>query len=285
VNRALLRWYEPRRRAYPWRLDRDPYRVLVSEIMLQQTQAARVAPAFEAFVARFPDVITLARASRADVLRGWGSLGYNRRAAAVHDAARTIVEVHGGRVPRDVAELRALPGVGPYTAAAVASLAFGDAVPAIDVNVARVVARARLGRDDAGSHEVARAARSWVDRSDPGAWNQALMDVGREVCRPAPRCDACPLRRTCRFRRSGASPAPRRRRQAPYAGSSRQARGAVIRVLRAEGSATVGAIAGTTSLPLQRVIDAVRALAADGMVSAGAAALAGRPRGRLRLPS
>src|SRR5436309_1877986 len=131
VNRALLAWYEPRRLAYPWRRRPDPYRVLVSEVMLQQTQAARVAPAFTGFMRRFPTVRALARATRADVVRAWGTLGYNRRAVSLSDAARAIVARHGGRIPSDQDALLVLPGVGPYTAAAVASLAFGVAVPAI----------------------------------------------------------------------------------------------------------------------------------------------------------
>ena len=283
MNRALSLWYEPRRRDYPWRTSRDPYRVLVSEVMLQQTQAARVAPAFEAFVALFPDVFALARASRADVLRAWGSLGYNRRAIALHDASRAIVDRHCGEVPRDGDELRALPGVGPYTAAAVASIAFGEPVPALDVNVARVVARARLGGDEPGRAEVARAASAWIDGDDLGGWNQALMDLGRELCRPRPRCDACPLRRACRFRAGGASPAPASWRQSPYKGSFREARGAVVRTLReTDGATSLASIARRSDLSLDRVAAAARELAAEGVVAAGPAVFAGRPRGRVR---
>src|SRR5438445_5270827 len=128
---ALLAWYEPRRRRYPWRVGPDPYRVLVSEVMLQQTQAERVGPAFERFVGRFPDVHALAAAPKADVLRAWGDLGYNRRAVRLAEAARAVVRDHGGRIPSDPATLRSLPGVGPYTAAAVASIGHGLPVAAI----------------------------------------------------------------------------------------------------------------------------------------------------------
>lgn len=144
---ALLRWYEPRRRAYPWRARPTPYRVLVSEIMLHQTQASRVEPVFAAFVRRWPSARALAAASRAEVVKAWSGLGYNRRAVALHEAARVIVAEHGGRVPRSLGALRRLPGVGPYTAAAVASIAFGEPVPLVDTNVRRVLARAELGVD------------------------------------------------------------------------------------------------------------------------------------------
>src|SRR5205085_9275089 len=129
-------------------------------------------------------------------------------------------------------ELVALPGIGPYTAAAIASSAFGRPVPAIDVNVARVVARARIGSDDASREQVAEVAARWIDRRDPGAWNQAVMDLGREVCRPVPRCEACPLRAACRFRRAGADPVRRGAGHPPFQGSFRQVRGAVVRTLR-----------------------------------------------------
>ncbi|MGH2723772.1 MAG: A/G-specific adenine glycosylase [Actinomycetota bacterium] len=283
-RRALRAWYEPRRMAYPWRWA-DPYGVLVSEVMLQQTQAARLAGAYGAFMRRFPTVRALARAPRADVLRAWGSLGYNRRAVALSEAARAIVRDHRGRVPGRLAELRRLPGVGPYTAAAVASVGYGAAVPALDTNVRRVVARHRLGTEPSPGMgaEVERAAEAWLDRADPGAWNQALMDLGREVCRPAPRCGQCPMARGCRFRRSGVQPGPRSPTQPPFPGSFRQVRGAVVRDLRGRPSASLASLAAAAGVPLERVAAAVAALHADGVVDAGPAALAGRSSGRVRL--
>jgi A/G-specific adenine glycosylase len=256
----------------------------VSEIMLQQTQAARVAPAYRAFLRRFPTVRTLAVASRGEVVRAWGTLGYNRRAVALSEAARVVLRDHGGRVPSDLTHLRRLSGVGPYTAAAVASIAFGASVPAIDTNVARVVSRVRLGRDAAHPSEVRATAERWLDRRDPGAWNQAVMDLGREVCRPVPRCGACPLAAACRFRANGAVPQRGARRQSPYPGSFRQLRGAVVRTLRGRGSASISALVRELGEPVERVHSAVESLAADGLVRAGPAALAGRPRGRVRLP-
>lgn len=280
---ALLAWFAPRRRKYPWRGVRDPYRVLVSEVMLQQTQAARVAPAYRAFVRRFPTVRTLARAPRADVVRAWGSLGYNRRAVALSEAARIVVRDHGGRIPDEVEVLSRLPGVGPYTAAAVAALGHGVPVPAVDTNVRRVVSRARVGRDDAAPSEIETAAAAWLDRADPGSWNQALMDLGRELCRPVPRCGPCPLSSTCRFRLLDETPGLRPRKQGPFEGSFRQLRGAVIRELRTVDSSTLGSLASRVGRSQTSVASAVRRLTAEGLVRAGPAALAGRPMGRVRL--
>jgi A/G-specific adenine glycosylase len=254
--------------------------------MLQQTQAARVAPAFRRFVRRFPSLRSLARAPRREVIRTWAGLGYNRRAVALAEAARTIVRDHGGRVPRDPAVLRTLPGVGPYTAAAVASMAFGEPVPALDVNVRRVVARARLGAEptEGGASAVEAAAAAWLDRRDPGAWNQALMDLGREVCRPVPRCGICPIAAGCRFRRSGRTPSPAARRQGRFDGSLRQLRGEIVGALRDRPSMSLGGLANSLGEPVQRVRGAVRALTADRLVKAERSALAGRLDGRVRLP-
>jgi A/G-specific adenine glycosylase len=235
--------------------------------MLQQTQAARVVPAFERFMGRFPDVESLAAAPVAEVIRTWAGLGYNRRAVALSNAARAIVRDHGGRIPSDPAVLQRLPGVGPYTSAAVASLAFGRAVPAVDTNVRRVVARAVLGTDP-GEHAPAvirSAAQAGIDHSDPGAWNQAVMDLGREVCRPVPRCDRCPLARGCRFRRSGRRPTRAVPRQSTFEGSFRQVRGAVIRSLAA-GPCTVERLAAETGQPPHLVARAVDVLTSEGLV-------------------
>jgi A/G-specific adenine glycosylase len=284
ARRALARWYEPRRVRYPWRVRPDPYGVLVSEIMLQQTQVSRVAPAHLRFVDRFPSVEALASATRADVLRAWAGLGYNRRAVALHEAARTIVRKHGGRVPSDPEALQRLHGVGPYTAAAVASLAYGAAVAAIDTNVRRVISRAVLGTDGALPSDVRDAAARWLDPADPAGWNQAVMDVGREICRPRPRCEVCPLARSCCYRPRLAT-APLRRRQPAFEGSSRQLRGRLIAELRAAPARTLASLSRTAGVPLESVALAIRALAREGLVDAGPGALAGRPGGRVRLPA
>jgi len=273
---ALLAWYEPRRRAYPWRRKPTPYRVLVSEVMLQQTQAARVVPAFERFVATFPSVRALAAAPTADVVRAWDGLGYNRRAVALSRAARQIAERHGGRVPRDTAALRALSGVGPYTADALAAIAFGEPVVAADVNVLRVSSRAVLGAEPGALRraDVTAAAAAWLDDADPADWNQAMMDLGREVCRTVPRCAICPISASCslvrRGRReggAGAAPAHRPRARSPFEGSMRQVRGAVVRALRARSPMGVGALARESGQPADRVREAVRALHREGLVT------------------
>jgi A/G-specific adenine glycosylase len=281
----VLEWFASRERAYPWRTTRDPYRIWVSEVMLQQTQADRVVPAFEAFVERFPTVHELGAASRRDVLRAWGALGYPRRAVALSDAARILVRDFGGHLPADPPALRRLPGVGPYTAAAVASIAYGTPVAAIDTNVRRIVARVHLGveGDDAASREVAELAEAWLDRDHPGRWNQALMDLGREVCRPRPRCERCPLANMCRFRATGLRLRPARRKQEPFEGSVRQVRGAIVRSLRARDPMTVGGLIAETGFSVERIVPSIAALAREGIVSAGTAALAGSPRGRVRL--
>jgi A/G-specific adenine glycosylase len=285
-RRALFDWYRPRERSYPWRRSKpDPYRVLVSEVMLQQTQAGRVAPVYRAFVRRFPTIRALAAAERAEVIRAWNGLGYNRRAVALSETARIIVRDHGGRLPRDPEQLRLLPGIGPYTSTAVASIAFGVPVPALDTNVRRGVARFALGAEP---HEVEpsvlrEAAGRLVDRRDPGRWNQALMDLGRELCRPVPRCEPCPLAEGCSYRRSGRRGGRSPRRQPTFAGSVRQLRGRVVTTVASGEGRTLGALMRLLGEPSQRLIPVLRALGADGVVRPGPAALAGNPRGRVRL--
>ena len=253
--------------------------------MLQQTQAARVAPAYRSFVRRFPTVRRLAKAERAEVIEAWNGLGYNRRAVALSETARVIVSEFGGRVPRDPGELRGLPGVGPYTAAAVASMAYGVPVPALDTNVRRVVARFVLGADP---HEVEGstlrdAAGGLIDAGEPGAWNQAVMDLGRELCRPVPMCALCPVADGCRYRSAGRRGGRAGRHHGRFEGSFRQLRGRVVRAIVNQQARTVGTIAARTNESNERVALALRALVTDGVVRASPAALAGNPRGRVRL--
>ncbi len=281
----LRAWFAPRASAYAWRRTRDPYAIWVSEVMLQQTQAPRVEPLFEAFLRRFPTVAALAAAPRSEVLRAWEGLGYNRRAVALSRAARAVVLDHGGRIPSDPSALQRLPGIGPYTSAAVASIAFGVPVAAVDTNIRRVVARVRFGAEahEVSASEIGGAAGAWIDREDPGTWNQAVMDLGREVCRPRPHCDVCPLSRVCRYRARGVVPSNGPRRQGPFEGSTRQVRGAIVRELRAHPSRSLSSLARDTGFSFERVRDAAAALIADGVLDAGPAALEGRPSGRVRL--
>jgi A/G-specific adenine glycosylase len=223
---ALLDWYARVRRPLPWRFTRDPYALLVSEVMLQQTQAARVAPYYERFLARFPDPGALAAAPVRDVLTAWSGLGYNRRALALQGAARVVAE-HGWP-----GALEELPGVGPYTAAAVASFAWDAQVAAVDTNVRRVIARWD-GRERTPPALAARA-EELLPAGRAAAWNQALMELGATVCTPrAPRCGACPVRSGC----SGPDVVPERSRPRTgrFEDSDRWARGRIVSALVAGG--------------------------------------------------
>ncbi len=201
-RRALLRWFRQHARTMPWREDPTPYRVWVSEVMLQQTQVATALPYFERFMARFPTVEALAAAPLEEVLKLWEGLGYYRRARHLHQAAQTIVENHGGVIPADEKALLALPGIGRYTAGAIRSIAFGLPAPILDGNVKRVLARlddiaAPIDRAQTERHLWDRAA-ALVDPDQPGRFNQAFMELGSLVCRPRqPDCTACPVRAFC----------------------------------------------------------------------------------------
>lgn len=205
----LLRWYDRHKRPLPWRAARpDPYRVWLSEVMLQQTRIEVVRGYYARFLDRFPTVADLARAPEADVLHAWAGLGYYSRARNLHRAAQVVAERHGGAFPGTVAELRALPGVGRYTAGAIASIVFGVRAPIVDGNVARVLARVAClpgdPRDPAVSSRLWALAESLLPARRPGDFNQALMELGETVCTPrAPRCSACPLRADCGALRAG----------------------------------------------------------------------------------
>ena len=208
VRRSLLAWYARAGRDLPWRRSRDPYRVWVSEIMLQQTQVERVKDFFARFMARFPTVDSLAAAGEPEVLRLWEGLGYYRRARQLHAAARRLVAEHAGSLPRSVRELRSLPGIGRYTAGAIASIAMDLPEPIVEANSRRVIARlvGHAGRfDRPGDDEpIWEAARALVPKKNAGRFNEALMDLGAAVCTPErPRCDACPVAAVCEARRSG----------------------------------------------------------------------------------
>jgi A/G-specific adenine glycosylase len=235
---AILAWYDARGRSLPFRGTTDPYAVLVSEVMAQQTQISRVAPAWSAFMATFPTVSALADATPADVLRSWRGLGYNRRGLNLWRAARSIVDEHGGAVPSSVEALERLPGIGPYTARAVAAIAFGAPVGAVDTNVRRVLSRAVVGRlDGVPAAELQRLANAAVPPERPADWTHALMDVGATFCRPLrPECESCPASAWCRYVAGGRETGVARRaggpERAPFRSSSRWLRGKILDRLR-----------------------------------------------------
>jgi len=274
VRVALLTWYATDHRDFPWRRTTDPYAVLVSEVMLQQTQASRVAERFPTFMSRFPTPRSLAQASEAEVLAAWSGLGYNRRALALRHAA---AEVSKGGWPQGVEAIRRLPGVGPYTARAVASLAFGEPVGVVDTNVRRwLVRRFGLAADSPlrALQALADALAAAGSAADAGPWTHATMEFGAAICTSrAPRCDACPISQGCPARGlATAVPVPR---QPSFAGSDRAHRGALLRALTGRRGHSMTMRAARGLLPeavVQRVVDG---LVRDGLLH--------RSRGRLVL--
>ena len=257
LKRRLLRWYARDGRHLPWRTTRDPYAVLVSEVMLQQTQVARVLPAYRSFLERFPTLGALSGAPLGDVLRAWSGLGYNRRARDLHRIARANAK----GLPSDVASLDRLPGIGAYTAGAVACFASGARVAFADTNIRRVLGRVVLGRVATEREAVAIDAR--LLPRDAARWHHALMDLGAMVCHArAPRCEVCPVATVCRAKGRVAPSQPRR--QTPFATSDRRVRGRIIALLRDRHSMTEAAL--RRDLEDERVPRLVRALASEGLV-------------------
>ncbi len=240
---ALLAWGQRVRRDLPWRRTRDPWAVLVAELMLQQTQVARVVPRYEEFLTCFTTPAACAAAPAGELIAAWSGLGYNRRALALHRAAGMIVAEHGGQVPDDLDALLALPGVGPYTARAVLAFAFERDLGVLDTNAARVLARAVAGRRLTAG-QAQRLADAQVPAGQGWAHNQAVLDLGAMVCTARrPRCDHCPLTGSCAWYQRGLAPpdpavgsAGTSGSQSRFEGSDRQGRG---RLLRALGQAAV----------------------------------------------
>ncbi len=272
----VLAWGMPRLRDLPWRHSRDPWAILVSEVMLQQTQVVRVIPKWHAFLERFPTTADCAAASLGDVLRLWQGLGYPRRARNLHAAASEVERL--GAFPNTLDGLRALPGVGAYTARALLAFAYEADAAVVDTNIARVFAR------HAGRRLTPREVQSHADASLPSGesweWNQCLMDLGAVVCRPAsPDCAGCPLARTCAWRDVGDDPAVGSagvsRTQARFEGSDRQARG---RLMKALGNAPLrhDAAASLMARSPQRAAELVDDLVQEGLIVADG--------GVLRLP-
>lgn len=257
-------------RDLPWRATRDPWAILVAEAMLQQTQVTRVVPRWKAFLSRFPTPATCAAAPVAEVIAAWDGLGYNRRAVHLHGAATAIATEHGGVVPSEVATLQALPGVGPYTARAVAVFAHERHEAVVDTNVARVLARAVAGRS-LTARPLQRLADELVPAATPWRHNQALMELGALVCtKRSPRCGRCPLEDVCAWRETGGddpanATAGMSSRQSRFEGSRRQGRGRLVAALRAGpvSRSDVAALVGWRDRG--RVDDMVAGLVADGL--------------------
>jgi A/G-specific adenine glycosylase len=279
MGQAVVEWgtasgRSSRRPDLPWRSTRDPWAVLVSEVMAQQTQLSRVVPSYERFLARFPDPSACAAAPLGDVLRAWEGLGYNRRARNLHRAAGVMVDEHGGRVPDDLGALMALPGIGAYTARAVLAFAFETDVGVVDTNAGRVLSRAVAGRR-MGAVEAQRLVDAMVPLGRGWDFGQALLDLGALVCvARSPRCGECPVRRRCRWATAGfADPDPATgsagvsTAQARFAGSDRQGRGRIIDRLRTGplGAASVAGAAGWPDQP-DRVERVVARLIDEGLV-------------------
>jgi A/G-specific adenine glycosylase len=268
---AVLAWYDAAGRALPFRGTRDPYAILVSELMAQQTQVARAAEAWVGWMERFPVIEALADAPLADVLRAWAGLGYNRRAVHLHRAARAIVRDHGGRVPDTVAGLLELPGVGPYTARAVAAIAFGHRVGAVDTNVRRVIGRVVGGMDEAIPASALQViADAAVPRERAGDWTHAVMDLGARLCIPRrPRCGACPAAPWCRLAAASTATAHAAGRAAPTTGSAATAAApagpaGAVRAERRPGARTRSLDRSRPGDPRSRAVRVTRPAASTG---------------------
>lgn len=256
--RALLDWYRENGRDLPWREISDPWAILISEVMSQQTQISRVIPAWRTFMERFPTPGDLAWADRGELITLWAGLGYQRRAINLQRAAREIDE---SGWPSDVAGLMQLPGIGPYTAAAVACFAFGQPVPAIDTNLKRVLSRWH-GEPLSGS-ALTDVAVAELPLDAAAAWAQALMDLGAMVCRPKnPACDRCPVETWC-VDPEVYEPPPR---QSAYEGSVRQARAVVLRAVARDGPSSIESLTERSGLAPDRLEPAISSLVSDGTV-------------------
>lgn len=271
-SQAVLNWGRERLRDLPWRAVRDPWWILIAEVMSQQTTISRVVDKWHVAVCRYPTPRDLAAASLADLLRLWEGLGYPRRARNLHACAGIITDRHGGQVPDRLEDLLALPGVGPYTARAVVAFAFERDVGVVDANTSRVLARVTGQRLTPVAAQT--IADQWVPKGEGWAWNQILMDLGNALCRPTPRCGECPLAPGCAWHNSGhVDPDPAdgsagvSRPQPRFAGSVREQRGAVLRAV-ARHSLTRDEIDAAEAV--------IESLLADGLLSEEA--------GRLSLP-
>jgi A/G-specific adenine glycosylase len=266
---GLCSWFATARRDLPWRDPAaGPWAVLVSEVMLQQTPVARVLPVYRDWLDRWPTPGALAASPSGEAIRAWGRLGYPRRALRLHAAATAIVERNQGRVPTDLDDLLALPGVGTYTARAVAAFAHGQRHAVVDTNVRRVVARHRQGRADAASIPLARVEELLPDDpADAVVTSAALMEFGALICTArAPRCADCPLASDCAWRAAGYPPEQRTRRAQRYAGTDRQVRGRMLALLRDRPDAAGRDALLEASPDPEQGVRALQGLLSDGLV-------------------
>lgn len=294
TQQRVLAWFEDHGRSFPWREHRDPYQTLVAEVMLQQTQTGRVTPAYNNFLVKFPTVSSLAHAPAMEVIQAWKGLGYNRRAVDLQRSAQSIEHQYGGAVPDDPKALRSLPGIGEYSASAVACFGYDRQVPVVDVNVRRVLSRTVRGSDEVSLDETRRIAADWLANGEAYRWNQALMDVGAMICRvDSPLCTQCPLKQVCVYRRRGLNKQPRASRapkQAAFEGSSRQKRGGIIDHLRETAGEGVSLAALSKVIhpdgddDLMWLVDLLEGLERDGLVEMTPGARRGSARGIVRLP-
>jgi A/G-specific adenine glycosylase len=280
VNRLVLDWYSANARDLPWR--RAPYlgnayAILVSEVMLQQTQVDRTVPKFLEFMTRFPTIRDLAQATPGDVIGIWSGMGYNNRAVRLQRLAQVVVADHAGDIPHDIASLLPLPGIGPYTASAVACFAYGASVPVIDTNIYRVLSRLVHGVDAPSRAEIEPLATEYLPAIDASAWHQALMDIGATLCTvAAPRCMLCPLREVCSAapalqdganRKLAEASVPYAPKQARFTGSARYYRGRIVEALRqaAEGIAVTSVESLFIDSPANDLDAIIASLVRDGL--------------------
>ena len=268
LHESIFTWITPRLRQLPWRDTRDPWHVLVSEVMLQQTGVNRVLPKWSSFIEVFPTVYECAQAPLGDVLRLWQGLGYPRRAKNLQAAAQVVVEQHKGIMPTTLEGLLALPGIGPYTARAVLAFAFEEDAAVVDTNIARVLAR--FHGQTLKARDAQKLADGWVPQGEAWLWNQALMDLGATICRPQPLCDECPLQQECAWRGQGIDPSVGSAgvsvTQAKFEGSDRQARGRLMKAL-GELPVSLGAIAEVMDRPIEVAQRLVGNLLDEGLIA------------------
>ena len=281
VNRLVLDWYAANARDLPWRRPPylgDAYAVLVSEVMLQQTQVDRTVPKFLDFMARFPSIRALAIGTPGDVIALWSGMGYNNRAVRLQRLAAVVVADHAGEIPHDVESLLTLPGIGPYTASAVACFAYGASVPVVDTNIYRVLSRLVHGVQAPSRAEVEPLASEFLPANDASSWHQALMDIGATICTvQTPRCMLCPIREACAAapalqdganRKLAEASVPYSPKQAKFAGSTRYYRGRIVEALRKSGPEGI-AIASVDALfsesPTSGLPQIIDSLVRDGL--------------------